>query len=240
MTDTGHILVVDDEPHICSLVERCLTGVGFRATSASSGEEMKNALGKGDVDMVILDLMLQGEDGLDLLREIRQDNHIPVIILTGMGETADMVIGLELGADDYISKPFEPRELRARVRSVLRRSKGQTKNQPQGDDINEMRFAGWVLDRLARKLIDPQGHEASLTAAQFDLLSALASNPNRVLSRDQLLDLARGRESSPFDRSIDVHIGHLRQKIEENPKDPTIIKTVYGAGYIFTPSVSVS
>ncbi len=240
MTDTGHILVVDDEPHICSLVERCLTGVGFRATSASSGNEMKEALAKGDVDMVILDLMLQGEDGLDLLREMRQDHSIPVIILTGMGETADMVIGLELGADDYISKPFEPRELRARVRSVLRRSKGQTQNTPQGNDINEMRFVGWVLDRMARKLIDPDGNEAPLTAAQFDLLSALASHPNRVLSRDQLLDLARGRESSPFDRSIDVHIGHLRQKIEDDPKDPTIIKTVYGAGYIFTPTVSVS
>lgn len=240
MTDTGHILVVDDEPHICSLVERCLTGVGFRASSASCGAEMKIALAKGDVDMVVLDLMLQGEDGLDLLRAMRQDHNIPVIILTGMGETADMVIGLELGADDYISKPFEPRELRARVRSVLRRAKGQIQNTPQGNDINEMRFAGWVLDRLARKLIDPNGIESPLTAAQFDLLSALASHPNRVLSRDQLLDLARGRESSPFDRSIDVHIGHLRQKIEENPKEPTIIKTVYGAGYIFTPTVSVS
>lgn len=240
MTDTGHILVVDDEPHICALVERCLTGVGFRATSAQSGQEMKAALAKGDVDMVVLDLMLQGEDGLDLLRDIRGENHIPVIILTGMGETADMVIGLELGADDYISKPFEPRELRARVRSVLRRAKGQSKTVPQGKDISEMRFAGWKLDRMARKLINPQGDEAPLTAAQFDLLCALASHPNRVLSRDQLLDLARGRESSPFDRSIDVHIGHLRQKIEDDPKEPTMIKTVYGAGYIFTPEVDIS
>jgi two-component system OmpR family response regulator len=181
MTDTGHILVVDDEPHICALVERCLTGVGFRATSAQSGQEMKAALAKGDVDMVVLDLMLQGEDGLDLLRDIRGENHIPVIILTGMGETADMVIGLELGADDYISKPFEPRELRARVRSVLRRAKGQSKAVPQGKDISEMRFAGWKLDRMARKLINPEGVEAPLTAAQFDLLCALASHPNRVL-----------------------------------------------------------
>jgi len=240
MTDTGHILVVDDEPHICSLVERCLTGVGFRASSAASGLEMKNKIAKGDVDLVVLDLMLQGEDGLDLLREIRTENRIPVIILTGMGETADMVIGLELGADDYISKPFEPRELRARVRSVLRRAKDQVENKPQGNDISEMRFAGWTLDRMARKLVDPEGIESSLTAAQFDLLCALASHPNRVLNRDQLLDLARGRESSPFDRSIDVHIGHLRQKIEIDPKEPTIIKTVYGAGYIFTPTVSVS
>jgi two-component system OmpR family response regulator len=151
-----------------------------------------------------------------------------------------MVIGLELGADDYISKPFEPRELRARVRSVLRRAKGQSKAVPQGKDISEMRFAGWKLDRMARKLINPEGVEAPLTAAQFDLLCALASHPNRVLSRDQLLDLARGRESSPFDRSIDVHIGHLRQKIEADPKEPTMIKTVYGAGYIFTPEVDIS
>lgn len=240
MTESGHILIVDDEPHICSLVERCLTGVGFRASSVSSGEEMKVKLAKGDIDLVILDLMLQGEDGLDLMREIRSKNHIPIIILTGMGETADMVIGLELGADDYISKPFEPRELRARVRSVLRRVKNQMNNGPSGNDISEMRFAGWTLDRMARKLIAPDGAETTLTAAQFDLLNALANHPNRVLSRDQLLDLARGRESSPFDRSIDVHIGHLRQKIEPDPKDPTLIKTVYGAGYIFTPTVVVS
>jgi two-component system, OmpR family, response regulator len=240
MTDTGHILVVDDEPHICALVERCLTGVGFRASSASCGADMKDKIAKGDVDLVILDLMLQGEDGLDLLRDIRTQNRIPVIILTGMGETADMVIGLELGADDYISKPFEPRELRARVRSVLRRAKDQVETVPRGNDISEMRFAGWVLDRMARKLTNPEGIESPLTAAQFDLLTALASHPNRVLNRDQLLDFARGRESSPFDRSIDVHIGHLRQKIEPDPKEPTIIKTVYGAGYIFTPTVIVS
>lgn len=231
MTRDGakHILIVDDEPQICTLVQRVLATGGFRVTTANSGEQMRKAVRAGAIDLVILDLMLPGESGLDLLRSLRATSQVPVIILTALGEPVDRVVGLELGADDYVAKPFEPREILARVRNVFRRAEPPT---PPAAEAATLTFAGHVLQPAARRLTGPAG-EIKLTTAEFELLHALASHPNRVLSRDQLLDLARNRASTPFDRSIDVHIGHLRRKLETDPRDPQLIKTVYGIGYVF-------
>ena len=234
MTGSKHILVVDDEPSIGTLVKRCLAMGGHQVTTAENGDAMRRALRRGDVDLVILDLMLPGESGLDLLRDLRARHAVPVIILTALGEPVDRVIGLELGADDYVAKPFEPREIAARVRNVLRR--GEARRQPDGE-ADTLVFAGYRLHLPSRQLTAGDGAEVPLTTAEFDLLAALAGNANRVLSRDQLLDLARHRTATPFDRSVDVYIGHLRRKIEADPKNPKLIKTVYGVGYIFTPAV---
>lgn len=225
------ILVVDDEPDIRALVVNCLRTGGFEGLTAGDGEAMRKALASHAVELVILDLTLGGEDGLTLLRELRASD-MPVIILTGRGEPVDRVIGLELGADDYLGKPFEPRELVARVRSVLRRARSDR----VGAESERIGFHGFLLDLAGRRLVDPEGGEVDLTAAQFDLLAVFARNPNRVLDRDTLLESARQRRGTPYDRSIDIHIVNLRRKIEADPKHPRIIKTVRGAGYIFTPS----
>ncbi|MCP5368679.1 MAG: response regulator [Hyphomicrobiales bacterium] len=236
MSRAEHILVVDDEPQVCALVKRVLGDGGYRVSTAHDGATMGRLVRRADVDLVVLDLRLGPEDGLALLRELRATSRLPVVILTALGDTCDRVRGLESGADDYLPKPFEPPELLARVRSVLRRAGPWTAPaEPEGPDCR--RFEGWRLDMRARKLCDPSGAEVDLTTAQFDLLHAFVSNPNRVLSRERLLDLARDRVAMPNDRSIDVHIGHLRRKIEADPRQPLLIKTVYGAGYIFTPTV---
>ncbi len=224
-----HVLVVDDEPQIGALVQRVLANGGYRVSTAQSGEEMRKVLRAGGVDLVILDLMLPGESGLDLLRGLRQGSQVPVIILTALGEPVDRVVGLELGADDYVAKPFEPREILARVRNIFRRAEPAGAAEP----ASALRFCGFVLHLPSRRLIGPDGEDIRLTTAEYELLHALAAHPNRVLSRDQLLDLARNRAATPFDRSVDVHIGHLRRKIEDDPREPRIIKTVYGAGYVF-------
>lgn len=229
-----HILVVDDEPQICALVQRVLSNGGYRVSAAHDGEEMRRAFRAGGIDLVILDIMLPGGSGLDLLREIRSQSQVPVILLTALGEPVDRVVGLELGADDYVAKPFEPREILARVRNILRRV--DVADSGPGD-AELIRFAGWLLHVPSRCLNDPTGQPVRLTTAEFELLHALVSHPNRVLSRDQLLDLARNRSATPFDRSIDVHIGHLRRKIEANPRDPQFIKTVHGVGYMFAGGV---
>jgi two-component system, OmpR family, response regulator len=236
MSDTAQILIVDDEPQICALVQRYLASKGYRVRTAETGEVMRRSLRNAEFDLVILDLGLPGDDGLALLRELREKSEIPVIILTAMGEPSDRVIGLELGADDYIAKPFEPRELLARVRSVLRRSR-KAIGRDDLPAVPGLRFGRWKLDFLSRHLISPKGEEVSLTTAQFELLAVLATHPNRVLSRSQLFDLARHRSGTPCDRTIDIHIGHLRRKIEEDPRHPSIIKTVHGAGYVFTARV---
>lgn len=227
-----HILVVDDEPGICALVERCLSAGGYQVSSARTGAEMRHVLAEAAVDLVVLDLMLPGEGGLDLLRELRGRTALPVIILTALGEPVDRVVGLELGADDYVAKPFEPREILARVRNLFRRL--EPKSAEPGGNGGAVRFAGWRLDLGSRRLTAADGAEVRLTTAEFGLLEALVRHSGRVLTRDQLLDLARGRSGTPYDRSIDVHIGHLRRKIEDDPRDPRIIKTIYGAGYVFT------
>jgi two-component system, OmpR family, response regulator len=238
MNDTAHILVVDDQREICDIVREYLTGEGYRVSIAHDGTGMRRALGLSHVDLVILDLMLPGEDGLSLARELRSESGIGIIILTGRGETVDRIIGLEMGADDYLPKPFHLRELLARVKSVLRRVQSRIGEGPQQARARA-RFAGWNLDLSSRELISPSGEEVRLTTGEFDLLSAFVNNANQVLTRDRLLDLARNREAGPFDRTIDVQVGRLRRKLEDDPQNPTLIKTVRGSGYIFTPSVEM-
>ncbi len=195
-------------------------------------------MSQSPVDLVILDLMLPGEDGLTLARSLREDSNVGIIILTGRGETVDRIIGLEMGADDYLPKPFHLRELLARVKSVMRRvASGATLS--GGAVRSRVRFGGWSLDLSSRELLSPGGEEVRLTTGEFDLLAAFVNNPNQVLTRDRLLDLARNREAGPFDRTIDVQVGRLRRKLEDDPQNPTMIKTVRGSGYIFTPTVEV-
>jgi two-component system OmpR family response regulator len=239
MSDNGHILVVDDQKEICDVVQEYLTGEGYRVSTANDGNGMRRALSQSHVDLVILDLMLPGEDGLTLARSLRDESGIGIIILTGRGETVDRIIGLEMGADDYLPKPFHLRELLARVKSVLRRVQSRT-GEPSQTARSHAHFAGWSLDLSSRELTSPVGHEVRLTTGEFDLLAAFVNNPNQVLSRDRLLDLARNREAGPFDRTIDVQVGRLRRKLEEDPQNPSLIKTVRGSGYIFTPNVEMS
>ena len=239
MSDNGHILVVDDQQEICDVVEEYLTGEGYRVSTAHDGAGMRRALSQSPIDLVILDLMLPGEDGLALARALRSESAIGIIILTGRGETVDRIIGLEMGADDYLPKPFHLRELLARVKAVLRRAHDRIGESPQ-PARSRMRFAGWSLDLSSRELLSPTGEEVRLTTGEFDLLAAFVNNADQVLSRDRLLDLARNREAGPFDRTIDVQVGRLRRKLEDDPQIPTLIKTVRGSGYIFTPTVELS
>jgi two-component system, OmpR family, response regulator len=236
MSDNGHILVVDDQQEICDVVEEYLTGEGYRVSTAHDGVGMRRAMSQTAIDLVILDLMLPGEDGLALARSLRSESGIGIIILTGRGETVDRIIGLEMGADDYLPKPFHLRELLARVKAVLRRAHDRTSDTPQ-PARSRLRFAGWSLDLSSRELLSPSGEEVRLTTGEFDLLAAFVNNANQVLSRDRLLDLARNREAGPFDRTIDVQVGRLRRKLEDDPQNPTLIKTVRGSGYIFTPAI---
>jgi len=236
MKEKSHILVVDDDREIRDLLARFLDTHGFRVTTAADGQEMKSAVEDWAIDLVVLDLMLPGEDGLSLCRNLRANSGIPVIMLTAMGEETDRIIGLEMGADDYVSKPFNPRELLARIKSVLRRSTGEgLVTRPGPDGVLE--FGDWRLDPGSRELTSPEDILVELSGGEFDLLCAFLDHPQRVLSRDQLLDLARGREAQPFDRSIDVQVSRLRQKIEADPKEPQFIKTVRGGGYMFAQPV---
>jgi DNA-binding response OmpR family regulator len=239
MKEAGHILVVDDQKEICEVVQQYLASEGYRVSVANDGAGMRKVMAQGLVDLVILDLMLPGEDGLTLARELREQSSVGIIILTGRGETVDRIIGLEMGADDYLPKPFHLRELLARVKSVLRRASMRAQKDPAGSTRSRARFAGWHLDLATRELVSPDGGEVRLTTGEFDLLAAFVNNANQVLSRDRLLDLARNREAGPFDRTIDVQVGRLRRKLEPDPARPTIIKTVRGTGYIFTPTVEV-
>ena len=233
MAASPHILVVDDDREIRDLLARFLDDHGHRVTTAADGREMRRALAEWGIDLVVLDLMLPGEDGLELCRKLRAESDIPVIMLTAMGEETDRIVGLEMGADDYLPKPFSPRELLARIKAVLRRAEGRG----AGEASSVLRFAGWSLDVDGRELTSPDGVVVPLSGGEFDLLRAFVTHPKRVLSRDQLLDLARGREAQPFDRSIDVQVSRLRRKIEADPKEPTLIKTVRSGGYMFTPAV---
>jgi len=235
METSPHILVVDDDREIRDLLAKFLTKHGYRVTTARDGEEMFKALDGWRIDLVVLDLMLPGEDGLSLCRRLRAHAKTPVIMLTAMGEETDRIIGLEMGADDYMPKPFNPRELLARIKAVLRRA--QSLPETQVERSPAIRFAGWTLDVATRRLESPEGVVVDLSSGEHDMLMAFLDHPRRVLSRDQLLDLARNRSSTPFDRSIDVHIGHLRRKIEANPRDPQLIKTVHGVGYMFATVV---
>jgi two-component system OmpR family response regulator len=241
MNDNGHILIVDDQREICDLVQEYLSGEGYRVSTAQDGAGMRKVMGQSPVDLVILDLMLPGEDGLTLARVLRQETpNVAIIILTGRGEIVDRIIGLEMGADDYLPKPFHLRELLARVKSVLRRASSRSVENQVASPRSKAKFAGWNLDLSSRELLSPSGKEVRLTTGEFDLLAAFVNNANQVLTRDRLLDLARNREGGPFDRTIDVQVGRLRRKLEEDPQRPTMIKTVRGTGYIFTPPVEVN
>ncbi|HLN23779.1 MAG TPA: response regulator [Patescibacteria group bacterium] len=237
MTDNAHhILVVDDDREIRDLLSRFLVKHGLRVSSAKDGPEMMKALGERGIDLVVLDLMLPGEDGLSLCRRLRAQSDMPVIMLTAMGEDTDRIVGLEMGADDYLAKPFNPRELLARIKAVLRRSQNLAPPPVASDEM--MRFDGWALDVGARRLLSPDGEDVALSTGEYELLYAFVTHPRRVLSRDQLLDLARGRSAVPFDRSVDIQVMRLRRKIELDPKEPRIIKTVRGGGYVFAAEVS--
>ena len=241
MSDNGHILIVDDQKEICDLVQDYLSGGGYRVSTAQNGAEMHRVMAQSPVDLVILDLMLPGEDGLTLARSLRDElPNVGIIILTGRGEIVDRIIGLEMGADDYLPKPFHLRELLARVKSVLRRASSRGTERQSAMPRSKARFSGWNLDLSSRELFSPAGKEVRLTTGEFDLLAAFVNNANQVLTRDRLLDLARNREAGPFDRTIDVQVGRLRRKLEDDPQRPTMIKTVRGSGYIFTPVVEVN
>jgi two-component system OmpR family response regulator len=206
--------------------------------AAEDGAAMREALGAGSFDLVILDLMLPGEDGLALCRELRAHSRIPILMLTARGDELDRIIGLEMGADDYLPKPFEPRELLARIRSVLRRSHAMPPSS-QVENVQQMKFSGWTLDLTARHLVNPQGVIIMLSGAEFRLLRVFLEHPNRVLNRDQLLNLTQGRDADPFDRSIDIQISRLRQKLGEDARMPQIIKTVRNGGYVLAGQVTV-
>jgi len=234
-----HVLVVDDDPAMRKLIADALVEHGFRVTAAGGGAEMAQAQAQHAIDLVVLDLRLDGEDGMELARGLRQESQIPIVMVTGRRDEVDRVMGLELGADDYVIKPFSPRELVARIRAVLRRYQAARDLLPGRDDARRAwRFAGWELNANSRRLIDPQGCRVELTNGEFNLLLAFCSAPFRVLGREQLLDLSRLHGASEvFDRSIDVQILRLRRKIEPDPARPQFIKTERGAGYVFNVAV---
>jgi DNA-binding response OmpR family regulator len=228
------ILVVDDDPDLRSLLIGYLEREGFAVCGADSGRAMDTVLATTVCDLILLDLMLPGEDGLSVARRLRQTSAIPIIMLSARGEDVDRIVGLEVGADDYVAKPFNPRELLARIRAVLRR-RGPAQAVPAEQDADEVFvFGPYRLDLRTRELLN-DGEAVPLTGGEIDLLGALVAHPNRVLDRDRLLDLLKGYERSPFDRSIDVQIARLRAKIEPDTKRPRYIRTVWGKGYMFTP-----
>jgi DNA-binding response OmpR family regulator len=236
------VLVVDDDPDIRELIRDYLSTHGYRVTAADCADAMRAALATQTPDVVLLDIGLPGEDGLSLARYLREHHDLAVIMVSGAGAPVDRIIGLEIGADDYLTKPFDPRELLARIKSVLRRyqrrAAADTPAAPPVDSPRRMAFGHCVLDLDSRELLGPQGEPIPLTAAEFDLLQVFAERPNRTLSRDQLLGLTQNRNWDPYDRSIDIRIARLRKKIEANPDKPRTIKTVRGVGYLFVPGKS--
>ncbi|HEX5321257.1 MAG TPA: response regulator [Stellaceae bacterium] len=243
MSDNGHILVVDDEVEVCNLIRNYLSGEGFEVSVAHNGDDMRETLERSAIDLVILDLVLPGEDGLALARSLRDVSAIPILMLTGRGDPVDRIVGLEMGADDYLAKPFHLRELRARVQSVLRRVSGAM--QAETSDGTRpprprARFAGWTFDLSTRELLSPSGEDVRLTPGEFDLLVAFVTNAGQTLSRDRLLDLIRDRDADAFDRTIDVRVGRLRRKLGDDPHSPQLIRTVRGGGYLFSPPVAFS
>jgi two-component system OmpR family response regulator len=238
MQGTPHILIVDDHREIRDLVARALSKDGFRVSAAADGRAMRRALTDGRIDLILLDLMLPGEDGLSLCRALRAESSIPIIMLTAKGDEVDRVIGLEMGADDYLPKPFGSRELVARIKAVLRRSQDKSATASPERRPRRYHFDRWGLDTGARELVRDDGVTVPLSTGEYDLLIALVERPQRVLSRDQLLDLARGRAANALDRSIDTQVSRLRKKLERDPGEPKMIKTVWGGGYMFTPAVS--
>jgi len=236
MDATPHLLVVDDQRDIREPLGRYLEKQGLRVSLAAGAAEAREFLKRSAIDLVILDVMMPGEDGLSLCRHLRESANMPVILLTAMAEDADRIVGLEVGADDYVVKPFNPRELLARVKAVLRRATSLPRSRQAGAD-DRLAFDRWVFDLGRREVVGADGVAVPLSAAEFRLLSALVQRPRMVLSRDQLLDLTSGRDAQPFDRAIDNQISRLRKKLETDPKNPAIVKTVWGGGYVFAADV---
>ena len=239
MTVADNILVVDDDAEIRALLSEYLTREGFRVTAVADGHGMDEALEDQRFDLVVLDLMLPGEDGVSLCRRLRADSILPVIMLTARGEETDRITGLEIGADDYLPKPFNPRELLARIHSVLRRARTLPENLPP-DQVRRFSFAGWKLDTATRQLLSPAGVVVPLSGAEYRLLLTFLHHAGQVLSRDRLTEIIRGRGSHmPFDRSIDVQVSRLRQRLGDDGRVPALIRTVRGEGYVFVLSVEV-
>ncbi len=228
---THHLMVVDDDPALCELLSDYLGASGFTVATAGDGNAMRRAMAHGMPDAIVLDLMLPGEDGLALARELRSRSEVPILMLSARGEEIDRVVGLEVGADYYLAKPFSPRELLARLRALLRRSRAVVAEPHSSSGYG---FGPFQLDTVARRLLR-DGAEVRLTGAEFNLLRALVERPNRVLSRDTLVDLLKGYDRDPFDRSIDIRVTRLRRKIEADPAAPAYIRTVRGEGYLFNP-----
>jgi DNA-binding response OmpR family regulator len=232
MSDTARILLVDDDRELRDLVSRLLERHGYQVFSAKDSREMAAVLGRAKPDLLILDVMLPGKDGLQICREVRGESHVPILMLTAMGDEADRVIGLEMGADDYLAKPFSPRELLARIRTILRRRRAEVRQgRPEG--IRAFRFDGWELNLNTRRLAAPDGRQVALSNGEFSLLVVLLGSPQRILTRDQLIDLSRLHNDEVYNRSVDVQIMRLRRKIEKDPAEPRYIRTERGAGYLF-------
>lgn len=239
MDEKPHLLLVDDERSIREPLATYLGRNGFRVTQAGDAAAARERLHGYAIDLVVLDVMMPGEDGLSLCRHIRETSELPVILLTAMAEETDRIVGLEMGADDYVVKPFSPRELVARIKVILRRAgRGAAGVRQKAPETGNYAFAGWVLKAGERGLVDPDGVSVPLSTGEFNLMLAFATHPHQVLSRDQLLDLAYGREANAFDRAIDNHISRLRRKIEADPKAPALIKTVWGGGYTLAADVT--
>ena len=238
MDPSPHILVVDDHRDIRELLGRYLARHGFRVTPVEGAAEARRVLKAAAVDLVVLDVMMPGEGGLQLTRSLREAGDVPIILLTAMGEETDRIVGLEMGADDYLAKPFNPRELVARIRTVLRRAQALPRPREPAAGGGVLRFDRWRLDLARRELLDEAGIAAPLSTGEFRLLAALLERPGLVLTRDQLLDLTRGRTAGLFDRSIDNQVSRLRRRIERDPARPALIKTVRGDGYSFVGPVS--
>jgi len=236
MSERPHVLIVDDDREIRGLLAQYLEKHDFRTSAVADGREMRRILERSHVDLLVLDLMLPGEDGLSLCRELRSRSQLPIIMLTARGEDVDRIVGLELGADDYVAKPFNPRELLGRIKAVLRRS-AHAPRDPSPDDVRGFSFGGWRLDTVSRTLANEEGREVALSGAEYRLLAVLLGSGNRVLTRAQLTELLRGRDADPFDRSIDVRVSRLRQILGDDARAPQIIKTVYGEGYVIGVSV---
>jgi DNA-binding response OmpR family regulator len=244
MADRHRLVVVDDEPELRAMVAEYLGRHGFVVHTAANGVELDACMAEAEPDLLLLDVNLPGEDGFAIARRIRARSDVPILMLTAADDVVDRVVGLELGADDYVTKPFDLRELRARIQAILRRGRraGQlAANQPGTDQAVLMaapvNFGDVMLDLEARRLLRRDGSELEITAMEFDLLAAFARNPNRVLSRERLLDLAHNRDTDAFDRSIDVRIARIRRKVEREPGKPQVIRTMRGAGYMFVPGV---
>lgn len=233
----AHILVVDDDAQIRQLAAKLLREHGYRVSLARDGREMRQALQSAQINLIILDIMLPGGNGFDLCREIRAGSNVPVIMLTALGSDTDRIVGLEIGADDYLAKPFNPRELLARINAVLRRARGNAAG-PQSVGNHHLMFEGWSLDTKRRELTNPAGVVVDLSTGEYDMLLIFLEYPQRVLTRDQLMDGAKHRAHTGFDRAIDIQVSRLRKKLEAGPDGHETIKTIRGTGYMFVPAVS--